>query len=230
MSCRSGTRRLRKTVLVLIASTIGSALAFAQTATVTLDACNSPCQLGSGPYATVTKVQSGGSVTITETAASGFALIGPNANNGVLYFNSDQALNFGTITGTYSSLTSSGTPGTTSTAFSTSTTQQADGLGTFSYDIVDSSASNRYSSITFTVTNSTNDLTLSDVDRTCPGGSGCVNSADTTYEFASHIYSGGTGQTGFGAGPVPETTSISLFGSALLLAGVWVRKRLSNRA
>jgi hypothetical protein len=178
-------------------------------------------------------VQNGdGSVTITETADPGFALVAPNANNGTLYLNSDQALTFGTITGTYSSLTSSGTPGDTTTAFSVNPGQQADGLGTFSYDIVDSSASNRYSSITVTVTG-LSPLTLSDVDLTCPGGAGCVNGANTSLMFASHIYSGGTGMTGFGAGddpvsPVPEPASISLLGT-LLLAGVWVRKRLRSQ-
>ena len=190
--------------LVLSALTLGSVAALAQSETIDLTVCNnsSLCN-GTTVLATVTKTQvAGNQVDFSVSGQNGYSL--QNAGN-VFGFNS--TISGLSITNISPSTDSAGGAG------------NLNGFGSFNYTINSSAGGNpTISSLTFDVTNSSGTLSLAQVDVTNASG----------WEFAAHISNPGNTLTGFGTGPVPETTSISLFGSALLLAGIWVRKRLPN--
>jgi hypothetical protein len=210
MKLNLGAKLVRKSGMALFVLTFGSALAFGET--IPLNVCNDLALCSPGTtVATVTKTSTGtDTVLISESAASGYFLV----DTGLFGFNSDTTFKIGTVTGTIAG-------GGTTTAFTTDTNRNEDGFGSFDYTINEQNASTHITDISFTVTCATA-CTTSNFDQPSTNG----------VDFASHLLlaSSTTGLTGFGgsSAPVPETGSIMLFGSSLLAAGAWVRRRLGG--
>ena len=196
-----------------LGATIGVSTASATTI-LTFNTCNSPCSLGTGPYATLSvNLTSSTTIDFVITAVSPYGLVDGSA----FAFNTTDNISF-------SNLVSVPNIGAIAQA---ANNQQVDGFGTFKYVFDSGNASTLHSSFSFTATLLGGGTWVSDLDAFNANASGNI--------AAIHVAQGGsncggspcTGFATLGSTSVPDGgTTVGLLGLAMLGLG-YLRRRIA---